>query len=73
MVILFEDSVEGYGDINPFGALRQQWCYNLMVTLTAREYFAILDDFLNFWRKPRLGIVRNSYNDEPLHIIRLIR
>ena len=44
-----------------------------MVTLTAREHFAVLDDFLNFWRKPRLGIVRNSYNDEPLHIIRLIR
>ena len=44
-----------------------------MVALASRKDLSALDNFQHFWRKPRFGIVRYSYNDEPLHIIRLIR
>ena len=44
-----------------------------MVALASRKDLSALDNFLHFWRIPRFGIVRYSYNDEPLHIICLIR
>ena len=61
-LVLFEYGIEGYGDVNPFGISRQEWCHNLMMTLATREHPPLLDNLLDLRWKPRLWVVCDAYD-----------
>ena len=61
VLVLFEDGVKGYGDVNPRGISRQQRCNDLMMTLAARKHLPVLNNLQHLWRKPRLWMIRYSY------------
>ena len=56
-VVLFEDGVEGNGDVYPLGISRQKWRNDFMVTFATREQLSPFDDIQNFRREERLWIV----------------
>ena len=71
-MILGEYVVEGCGDIYPFGILRQQRCYNLMVALATREHFSVPYHLQYFGREERLWVICDAYNNEPYHNSKLL-
>ena len=66
IMILFEDGIEGNGDVDPLGIGWQQRFYDFMVALTTRENSTLLDYLHDLWREPRLRIIRYTY-DNKLH------
>ena len=45
-VVLFEDGVEGNGDVYPLGISRQKWRNDFMVTFATREQLSPFDDII---------------------------
>ena len=64
---MFEDGIEGNGNVDPFCILRKQRPYDLMVALAPREYLPLTNDIHHLWREEGMRMVCDTYDDE-LHI-----